>query len=406
MQSTQKQLLMTDITVGTKDRMGAGVILVQLSKYYGDFTAVDTVNLQVNQGDFVALVGPSGAGKTTILHLIAGFKNPSDGDILVDGRSIIHRPPHRRNLGIVFQNYALFPHMTVFDNIAFPLKQRRKDRQEIGRRVNNALRLIGLPSLGDRFPKQLSGGQQQRVALARAIVFEPPLLLMDEPLSNLDRKLRDQMRSEIRRICNELGATVIYVTHDQEEALSLADKIGVINVGRVEQVGTPSDVYDNPANGFIADFIGEANFLSGKVRDIETGFAVVETINGLTSRIPVNCRPDLLLKGNIVTCMVRPEYVNIQAYPTRESTDRVSTDTSDGSSVFAIVGVVTETTYLGRSVKHKVDIGDSSVIDVHVARANTRGQTIKRGDKCKITWRIEDTRVLEALPSSAEVSYV
>ncbi|MBI1777930.1 MAG: ABC transporter ATP-binding protein [Proteobacteria bacterium] len=232
-----------------------------VSKTYGAVTAVDRVTLAVDQGEFVTLLGPSGSGKTTLLMMLAGFVQPTAGDILVGGQSIKHLPPHKRNIGMVFQNYALFPHLSVFDNIAFPLKLRRLPGAEIESRVGEALDLVRLQGLGRRRIHELSGGQSQRVALARAIVFEPSIMLMDEPLSALDKRLRDQMQVEIRRLHEALGVTTIYVTHDQREALTLSDRIAVIDRGRLMQFDVPRTVYDHPANAFVAEFIGESTLL-------------------------------------------------------------------------------------------------------------------------------------------------
>ena len=218
----------------------------------------------MRRGEFVTLLGPSGSGKTTTLRMIAGFTSPTGGSIEIDGQDMTRVPPHRRDVGMVFQNYALFPHMTAAQNVAFPLRMRKQSRAEIDRRVGDALDLVKLRHLADRYPRQLSGGQQQRIALARAVVFEPRLLLMDEPLGALDRKLREALQLEIIRISRELGATVLYVTHDQEEALVMSDRIAIFNEGRIEQLGSGEDLYDRPASLFVADFIGESNILRGR----------------------------------------------------------------------------------------------------------------------------------------------
>jgi ABC-type Fe3+/spermidine/putrescine transport system ATPase subunit len=236
---------------------GAEVVLAGLTRYYGETAAVREVSLAVGAGEFVTLLGPSGSGKTTTLMIVAGFVEPSAGDVRIGGRSVLGLPPHRRNLGVVFQSYALFPHMPVFDNVAFPLRMRRVDRTETRRRVAAALDMVQLGALAERRIHQLSGGQQQRVALARALVFEPPVLLMDEPLGALDRKLREQMQLEIKRLQRALGLTAIYVTHDQEEALLLSDRVAIMHEGAIHQVGAPAEVYERPATAFVADFVGE-----------------------------------------------------------------------------------------------------------------------------------------------------
>src|SRR5262252_3250474 len=244
---------------------GAEVRLEGLVKTFGATRAVDGVTLTAQAGEFLTLLGPSGSGKTTTLSCVAGFAVPTEGEVFIGGTPVTFEPPFKRNVGMVFQNYALFPHMTVAENLAFPLRMRKRPAVEIRERVAGALALVQLEGLGGRAPRQLSGGQQQRVALARALVFEPPVLLMDEPLGALDRKLRIEMQLELKHLHARLGVTVIYVTHDQEEALTLSDHIAVMNRGRIEQVGTPLDLYENPRTRFVAEFIGESNVVEGTV---------------------------------------------------------------------------------------------------------------------------------------------
>lgn len=248
--------------------MSTSIELVNLSRRYGAHVhALREVSLAVDPGEFVTLLGPSGSGKSTILKLIAGFEQPSGGDILVDGRSILRLPSHRREIGMVFQNYALFPHLNVEDNICFPLQVRRCDRAEMARRLDEVLAITRLTEFRRRLPQELSGGQQQRVALARAIIFDPKILLMDEPLAALDRHLREQMKIEIKRIQQELAMTVLFVTHDQDEALLLSDRIGVMQNGSLAQLATPRELYARPQNRFVAGFVGEANILPCQIRD-------------------------------------------------------------------------------------------------------------------------------------------
>jgi putative spermidine/putrescine transport system ATP-binding protein len=242
-----------------------GISLVGLSKHYGSVRAVDDVSLDITPGEFLTLLGPSGSGKTTVLMLIAGFAAPTGGDIVLDGESILHLLPEQRDFGVVFQGYALFPHMTVWENVAYPLKVRRFGRAEIDERVRQALDLVELGALRDRMPKQLSGGQQQRVALARALVFEPKVLLLDEPLGALDKKLRATLQLELRELHARLGATFINVTHDQEEALTMSDRIAVMREGEVIQVGRPEALFERPRTRFVADFLGRSNFLAARV---------------------------------------------------------------------------------------------------------------------------------------------
>jgi putative spermidine/putrescine transport system ATP-binding protein len=236
-----------------------------LVKTYGPVRAVDDVTLTVRRGAFVTLLGPSGSGKTTILMAIAGFVEPTSGDILVDDRAITGLPPEKRNFGMVFQGYALFPHLSVGENVAFPLRVRRRPKAEIAERVAQALDLVQLGALADRLPRQLSGGQQQRVALARALVFQPDLLLLDEPLSALDKKLRAELQWELKSLHDRVGMTFIYVTHDQDEALSMSDDIAILRDGKIVQMGAPGDLYDRPRTRFVADFLGKSNFLEGRV---------------------------------------------------------------------------------------------------------------------------------------------
>jgi putative spermidine/putrescine transport system ATP-binding protein len=246
----------------TSDR--PALVLRGLEKHFGDVAAVAGVDLNVRQGEFVTLLGPSGSGKTTTLRMIAGFTVQSKGTIEIDGTDVTRIPPHKRDVGMVFQNYALFPHMTSGENIGFPLQMRKLPKSEIKRRVDDALRLVKLEAYGPRYPRQMSGGQQQRIALARAVVFEPALLLMDEPLGALDKKLREALQLEIMHISRQLGATVVYVTHDQEEALVMSDRIAIFHDGRIEQLGTGEDLYERPVSLFVADFIGESNILHGR----------------------------------------------------------------------------------------------------------------------------------------------
>jgi iron(III) transport system ATP-binding protein len=288
--------------------------LRHITKRYGKVVAVNELSLSIKQGTLVTLLGPSGCGKTTTLHILAGFTQPDKGEIYLNGRLINHLPPHRRGMSLVFQSYALFPHMTVYDNIAYGLKIRRLPRNEIWARVNKIMHLVGLQGLEKRYPHQLSGGQQQRVALARALVVEPYVLLLDEPLSNLDAKLRIAVRTEIRRLQRAMNITIVYVTHDQEEALSISDFIALMHQGHIVQFGTPYDLYCAPASQFVADFIGGSNFISGSVTrctEKECEFSIGKQI--LIGRI-VNA--DLCPKmGNKVIAAIRPEHIILHLEP-------------------------------------------------------------------------------------------
>ena len=277
-----------------------------VTKRFGDFVAVDRVDLQVEKGEFLTLLGPSGCGKSTSLRMIAGFLHPDDGAVLIGGTVMAKRPPHKRESSMVFQDYALFPHMTVFENVAFGLKERREAKAAIGDKVARMLEIVDLQAFGDRRPNQLSGGQQQRVALARSLVLEPTVLLLDEPLGALDLKMRQHMQVELKNLQHRVGITFIYVTHDQEEALVMSDRIAVMNQGRIEQIGPSHQVYECPTTKFVADFIGETNLLSGTVEAVEDG-SVRVAVDGLG----VHGRADdgALQSGDRVHVSIRPEKI-------------------------------------------------------------------------------------------------
>ena len=278
------------------------------TKDYGGVRAVDALDLAIFEGEFLSLLGPSGCGKTTTLSLIAGFVEPTAGRILIDGEDVTGRPAHLRGLGVVFQSYALFPHLSVFENVAFGLRERRVPAAEIGRRVNDALELVRLDRLGRQRPAELSGGMQQRVALARALVYRPRVVLLDEPLAALDKKLREGMRDELRAIQRSVGITTVFVTHDQAEALGLSDRIAVMSRGRIEQLGAPREIYERPANRFVADFIGASTVLRGRAvaRDL------VAIAPGLTIRVAAG---EALRTGEEVELAIRPERVRLAGGP-------------------------------------------------------------------------------------------
>lgn len=279
------------------------VELRDVVKRYGDFTAVHRMHLPIEEGSFVTLLGPSGCGKTTTLRMIAGLETPSEGDLFIKGRRVNDVPIHKRNLGIVFQNYALFPHKTIFDNVAFGLKYRSVDKATIKQKVQQALELIQLPQVQDRLPSQLSGGQQQRIALARAIVIEPDVLLLDEPLSALDANLREGMRVELKRIQDRLGITTVFVTHDQAEALAMSDRVIVMSQGRIEQAGTPEEVYNQPASEFVAGFLGNSNFFDGQVA----------AVNGANVRIRLDGGLEISAEGEAALAEGEPVRLVIRA---------------------------------------------------------------------------------------------
>jgi spermidine/putrescine transport system ATP-binding protein len=287
---------------------GSAVELRGVVKRYGDVTAVQDATLLIREGEFFSLLGPSGCGKTTTLSLIGGFAEPDAGEILIQGRAMVGTPPHRRPVNTVFQSFALFPHMTVAENIAFGLRMKRTPAPEIRRRVEGMLELTSLHGLGERRPGQLSGGQQQRVALARALVNQPAVLLLDEPLGSLDLKLRRQMQLELSRIQREVGITFVYVTHDQEEAMTMSDRIAVMDGGRVVQVGSPQGIYETPVSRFVADFIGSSNVLAGRVIGVGGALVAVQLTGGEHVRIP---RAAGLLAGLTVSVVVRPDRMEV-----------------------------------------------------------------------------------------------
>jgi putative spermidine/putrescine transport system ATP-binding protein len=275
---------------------------------YGHFHAVRRLNLSIGRGEFLTFLGPSGSGKTTTLNMLAGFERPSQGVITLDGKSVDRLPPYERNIGMVFQNYALFPHMSVADNVAFPLSVRKMPKAEIGPRVTRALEMVRLERFKDRKPAQLSGGQQQRVALARALVFQPTLVLMDEPLGALDKKLREHMQIELMQIHQMLGVTIVYVTHDQSEALTMSDRVAIFESGAIDQIGTPDELYNKPATAFVAGFIGENNALDGVVERVVGDQCLVALPTGLTTTAMAigDIRP-----GGKVQLTIRPERIGL-----------------------------------------------------------------------------------------------
>jgi putative spermidine/putrescine transport system ATP-binding protein len=305
-----------------------------VTKRFGNALAVDDLSLDIEQGEFLSLLGPSGCGKTTTLQMIAGFVDASAGEIMLAGQTLAGVPAQKRDIGIVFQSYALFPHMTVRENVAFGLLMRKVDKHEIGNRVDKVLALVRLDTLGERYPKQLSGGQRQRVALARAIVIDPPLLLLDEPLSNLDAKLREEMQVELRRICRTAGVTTILVTHDQAEALALSDRIAVLRNGRLEQLGTPSEIYRAPATAFVGNFIGKMNLWDVAPAASRDGQMVIRAGNIQlgASRVPEHARGSASLAAGI-----RPQAIVFTAPGTERLAGTVATRVYQGDHVLYMV---------------------------------------------------------------------
>ncbi len=355
----------------------AYVRFVDVQKSYdGETLVVKGLDLDVARGEFLTMLGPSGSGKTTCLMMLAGFEAPTRGEIVLDGRPINNVPPYKREIGMVFQNYALFPHMTVSENLAFPLQVRRLPRAEIERRIARALEMVQLTGFGTRRPGQLSGGQQQRVAVARALVFEPKLVLMDEPLGALDKQLREQMQYEVKHLHERLGVTVVYVTHDQTEALTMSNRIAVFNDGMIQQLATPEELYERPENAFVARFIGESNTLAGRIERIDGRTCRVEVEGGETLALAVNVGGP----GSRTTLSLRPE--------------RVVIEPADGCpNVFE--AEVQELIYLGDHMRTRVRLlgRDDFIIKVPNAAGHVH---LQPGRTVRVGWRIEDCRALDA----------
>ena len=358
-----------------------GVELIGVSKRFGPVTAVDDLSLAVHPGEFLTLLGPSGCGKTTTLRLIGGFTLPASGEIRIGGESMANRPPHQRPVNTVFQNYALFPHMTVADNIAYSPRLAGIERRERERRVSEALDLVHLPRIERRKPAALSGGQQQRVALARALVNRPAVLLLDEPLGALDLGLRRSMQLELKRIQREAGVTFVYVTHDQEEALLMSDRIAVMAAGRLLQVGTPAEVYDAPLSTFVAGFVGQSNLLAGSVRSADNGIGVVDVpgIGPLSGRLAGTAS-----LGATVTLAIRPERIELQS----SSESRLGNDWQE------LVGTLTEMTYVGTHWRISVLLGDGTAVVAHRPSGREADAEPRPGDRVVLRWRVPDAMVL------------
>lgn len=359
------------------------VVFDQVTKYFGQNKAVNNAHFTIEEGEFFTLLGPSGCGKTTLLRTIAGFYRQEEGDIYFGDQMMNDVPTYQRNIGMVFQNYAIFPHMTVFDNVAYGLRARKIDKKEIEQRVMEALEMVELAHLRTRVPSDMSGGQQQRIALARAIVIRPGLLLMDEPLSNLDAKLRVKMRSDIRKLQKELNITTIYVTHDQEEALAVSDRIAVMSEGRVQQIGAPYDIYAYPQNQFVANFIGSSNFIHGKCtqsnRSNDSG--QIQILD-----VALNLPLGKAYEGEVIVA-VRPEKVKIHL------------DKQNGDD---LRGEIESVTYLGEKVSYLIKLADGSVIEA-AQHAIESAQLLARKQQVYINLQLEKSVVFDA--AGQEVVY-
>ena len=345
--------------------------------YDGEILVVKDLNVDVAQGEFLTLLGPSGSGKTTTLMMLAGFETPTSGEIYLEGNPISSIPPYKRGIGMVFQNYALFPHMTVNENLSFPLEVRKLSKSDIEEKVKKALSMVELDAFGSRMPMQLSGGQQQRVALARALVFEPRLVLMDEPLGALDKKLREQMQYEIKHIHGRIGITVVYVTHDQNEALTMSNRIAVFNDGKIQQISTPDVLYEKPDSAFVAQFIGENNQIKGKVKSINGTNCVIETENGEDI---VSLKVNVSSVGEDSTVSLRPERVAINA--------------TEGEFENKFEAQVKELIYLGDHIRTRVEVCGNDQFIVKVPNSY-KGSNLVEGTKVKLSWNASDSRALD-----------
>jgi len=365
-----------------KDSRPAHVSFQNITKRYGDVVAADDVSLDIAEHEFLTLLGPSGSGKTTLLMTVAGFVNADSGRVFIDGKDITEIPPYKRNIGMVFQSYALFPHMTVYDNIAYPLRMRRVPRTKARHMVEKVLEVVQLSGLEGRRPSQLSGGQQQRVALARALVFQPPILLMDEPLGALDKKLREHMQLELKHIQERLGITILYVTHDQEEALTMSTRIAIMNHGKMIQLGTALELYEHPLNQFVADFVGETNFFRGDILDVKND---IVHVSGPCIRSVRARRWKELNRGQKIHLAVRPEKV---VFVAGGEDDHCSYE-----------GRVEDIIYLGDITKYYVRLAEVSPEEregLVVMKVQNRLNTARyeRGDPVRIGWNEMDATIV------------
>ncbi|PMS36831.1 putative spermidine/putrescine transport system ATP-binding protein [Trinickia symbiotica] len=370
---------------GNAERVDADhVVFSQVEKSYdGSTHVVKSLSLSVRRGEFLTLLGPSGSGKTTTLMMLAGFEAPTAGTISIGGVDLTTTPPHKRGIGMVFQNYALFPHMSIADNVAFPLVARKMSKSEIGERVTRALQMVKMQNYASRRPAQLSGGQQQRIALARALVFEPTLVLMDEPLGALDKQLREHMQTEIKHLHKMLGVTVVYVTHDQDEALAMSDRVAIFNNGAIEQIGPPTEIYESPNTEFVSRFVGDNNLLEGVVDECyasDSGNYRAKITHGACRFEALASKP--LVAGTRVTLVLRPE--------------RVSLAGQDGALENQVSSQIVESTYFGDHVRLTCRIPGGNEITVKLANTSSLG-SLQAGQTLPIGWRSADSRALLAV---------
>jgi spermidine/putrescine transport system ATP-binding protein len=364
----------------TTDAPTGGVEISGVTKYYGDATAVDRLSLSIRPGEFLSLLGPSGCGKTTTLRMIAGFEHPDAGDIRLSGRSVLGLPPHKREVNTVFQAYALFPHMTVAENVAYGLQRRKVSKAEQRERVAEALDMVQLRRFADRKPTQLSGGQQQRIALSRALINRPSVLLLDEPLAALDRQLREEMQLELKLLQSRLGTTFVFVTHDQAEALSMSDRIAVMRAGRIEQLAAPADIYAEPASAYVASFIGQQNFLHGTA----LGGDAVDTFAGA---LQGRWGGEQGVPGSTAVAAIRPEFVRL-----------APAGTADGPGVD---GTVLGVSHLGETLQVAVDVGREQAFLVRIPAPGAPSVAV--GDAVRCTWDPADVRIFagDGIPETA-----
>jgi spermidine/putrescine transport system ATP-binding protein len=370
----------------------ADIRLERVTKKFGDFTAVDDLSLDIKRGEFFSLLGPSGCGKTTTLRMIGGFEEVTSGRIFLGDDEVTDLPPFKRASNTVFQNYALFPHLTVFENVAFGLRRRKTPENEIKRQVAFMLDLVELPGYEERKPSQLSGGQQQRIALARALVNNPQVLLLDEPLGALDLKLRKQMQVELKRIQSEIGITFIFVTHDQEEAMTMSDRIAVMRQGRIEQLGAPEELYERPTTDFVAGFLGVSNLLDAEVADHDDRWAALRLADGTVLRAPAA----MVDGADRVRLGVRPEKLHVLAVDDGHAAD-------GGSEANVLHGTVLDASYIGVSTQYLVETPDGHRLTVYAQNLETSGasEVLANGQRVRLTWKPQHTFVI-ARPETSQ----